>query len=142
MGVSINLHVYQRDRLVADILKFVKDEGGIREGALIPHDFLEKVGPEFGILTDKQFLVVWNEYYEDYNPCSNFLQAVDQYYFPGRDEDATPPEEYTKATGREYYNTFWSSAYDTESEGANASEILGELFPDEFGYEGKFSDYV
>lgn len=140
MGVSISLHVYDKDKLVKSIDDFVQQEGGYREGAHRADSFLELVGNEFGRLTPTEFHVVWNDYYKDYNPAANFLHAVDKYFFPERDEDDEPPQEYMDKTGRRSYNTFWSSDYKTYSEGANASEVLSDLFEDEFGYEGKFSD--
>lgn len=132
MGVSINLHVYDKDRLVTEIDEYVKKEGGYREGAHRADSFLTLVADSFGLLTPTQFLVVWNEYYEDYNPASNFLNAVDKYYFPERNED--------NALDGGWWESFWADSYSTCSGGANADEVLGDLFPEEFGYEGKFAD--
>lgn len=140
MGVSINLHIYPVESLVREIDQFVMEEGGYREGALPAREFLSKVGNEFGRLTTDEFLVVWNEYYEDYNPASNFLSAVDDYYFPERrdhDKEDRVPEDYKDGQG--YYDTFWADTYTTCSEGANASEILEAVFPEEFGWDGKFT---
>lgn len=139
MGISIDLHVYPRATLERDIEKFVVQEGGFREGAVPPERFLSLVGNHFGELTADEFYVIWNEYYEDYNPASNFLQAVQQYYFPDREPHAVADEEYKQRTGREYYDDFYPNNYQTYSGGANADEVLGEVFEDEFGYEGKFS---
>lgn len=136
MGVSINLHVYQVPPLVREIDKFVMEEGGYREGALSPHKFLSAVGDEFGRLTTDEFLVVWNEYYDNYNPAYNFIKAVDDYYFPERKEQDEVPESYKNGQG--YYDTFWGGDYEIYSEGANADEILEAVFPEEFGYDGTF----
>lgn len=123
MGCSINLHVYPVASLLKDIEEFVEESGGRREGALPPREFFSKVADQFGEVADGKFYVVWNEYYEDYNPAINFLKIIQEYYFPNQDTD------------------FWADDYETISEGANAHEILSDLFEDEFGYEGKFSDY-
>jgi len=122
MGVSIDVHVYEVGRLLSDIEKYVEENGGYREGALPVRQWFLKVSPEFGAVADGKFYTLWNDYYEDYSAAAEFLSAVDMYYFPEKDD----------------WDTFWSDAYDT-IEGANASEVLSELFPEEFGYEGKFS---
>lgn len=137
MGVSIDIHVYDRAKLVADIDKYVKQEGGYREGAIPADDFLTAVGNEFGRLTPTEFLVLWNEYYEEYNSGSNFLNAVDRYYFPERDEDSVPPDSYKDGKG--YYDTFWSDGYGY-IHGNTCEEVLSGVFPDEFGEEGNFTD--
>lgn len=125
MGVSINLHVYDVPLLLADMDKYVADNGGLREGALPPRQFFDKIAEYFGPVVDGKFYVIWNEYYEEYNPASNFLSIVDRYYFPEDEDDWD----------------FWSSAYSTESEGVSAKEVLSDVFEDEFGYKGKFSEY-
>lgn len=119
MGVSIDLHIYNRDALVDDIHNYVIDNGGYREGAHRADSFLEVVGSEFGILTPTQFFVVWNEYYEEYNPGSNFLSAVTRYYFPRGDQD----------------DTFWSSSYEIDEGGKTSDDVLEKIFPHEFGWE-------
>jgi hypothetical protein len=123
MGVSINAHVYDQAALVDEINSFVNNHGGIREGALLPDEWLEKVGNEYGLLIDGKFIVVWNEYHEDYNPATTFLGDVVKYYFPETDED-----DYD----------FWSSNYTTIDGGVE--DVLGSVFEEEFGYEGKFID--
>lgn len=128
MGVSINLHVYNKDRLVSDIDRYVVKNGGYREGAHRPDSFLELVGPEFGVVTADKFMVVWNEYYEEYNPASNFLEAVDHYYFPNH-------EQLGEESENGYWDTFWSDAYSTESEGNQALDVLETVFPAEFDWE-------
>lgn len=125
MGVSIDIHVYNLDTLLPDIEKHVEDNGGYREGAIPVRQWFLKVSPEFGIVADGKFYTLWNEYFEDYNAASQFLEAVDMYYFPERDEDE--------------HDGFWCSGYETVS-GANAHEVLESLFEDEFGEEGKFTD--
>lgn len=132
MGVSINLHVYKVDQLLNDIEEYLEHEGGRRPDSLPPRQWFMKVAESFGALENGKFFVVYNEYYEDYNPCSNFLQAVDKYYFPTRSEDEPPEED-------GYWETFWSDSYETCSGGVNYLEALEILFEDEFGYEGKFN---
>ncbi len=123
MGVSIDIHNYDRGQLTLDIHKWVKDNGGYRDNAVPAEEFVSLVCPEFGTLSEKTFQVLWNEYYEEYNAGTNFLNAVDRYYFPGGTVDG-----------------FWSSAYDTVEGGALVEDVLESVFPTEFGYEGKFSD--
>lgn len=134
MGVNISLHVHQVETLLNEIEEHIEKNGGYREGALPVREWFLKVAPEFGVVEGNKFLVVWNEYYEVYNPASNFLKVVDDYFFPNH-------EELGEESERGWWDGFWSSNYTTESEGVNSSEILAELFPEEFGYEGKFSDY-
>lgn len=126
MGVSIDAHVYDQAKLVDEINSFVNNHGGVREGALLPDEWLEKVGNEYGLLIGGKFIVVWNEYYEEYNPASTFLNDVVKYYFPHnvRNED--------------YDYDFWAASYSTIDGGVE--DVLGSLFPEEFGYEGKFED--
>lgn len=130
MGVSIDLQVYTVSSLLDEIEKHVEESGGRREGALPPREWFTKVAEHFGVVDCGKFYVVWNDYYEDYNPANNFLQCVDDYYFPGHEE--------MDNTGNGYWNGFFPSCYRTESEGANSLEVLGDVFPEEFGYEGKF----
>lgn len=122
MGVSINTHVYRVDRLLRSVEEFISENGGYREGALPAREFFMKVYNEFGAVDDNKFYVLWNEYYDEYSPASNFLIIIQEYYFPGQDTE------------------FWSDDYDTLPGGVSYSEVLSELFEDEFGYEGKFSN--
>lgn len=124
MGVSINIHVYPLGKLLNAIEEHVESNGGYRKGALPARQWFMKVAPEFGIVADGKFYALWSEVFEDYNAASQFLGAVDQYYFPGYDDD-------------DEYDTFWSDDYETAG-GANALDVLESLFEDEFGYEGKF----
>lgn len=128
MGVSIHGDAVKVSEVISQIENYVDKMGGVREGALNPVEFFEKAGPQFGIILDDHFVLVYNEYYEDYNPSYNFDRAVSLYYFPYVDVD----EDYDKhfsLTGTTYFGG-----------GANADEVISDLFEDEFGYEGKFAD--
>lgn len=134
MGVSIHGEAYKVSDVISQITAFVEENGGRREDALPPAQFFAKVAPEFGLIIGDTFVTVWNEYYDEYNAASNFHGAVDHYYFPNHEKDAEESE-------RGYWDGFWLDGGKSFGGGANASEILGSLFEDEFGYEGKFSDY-
>lgn len=121
MGLSINIHIYPLGALLNAIEEHVEANGGYRQGALPVRQWFTKVAPEFGVVADGKFYTLWSEASEDYNAAAQFLMAVDMYYFPGED----------------LYDTFWSDDYEWAG-GANAGEVLGSLFEDEFGYEGKF----
>lgn len=41
--------------------------------------------PNFGAVVGDKFVMVYNEYYEDYNPTSNFLESANMYYFGTND---------------------------------------------------------
>jgi hypothetical protein len=128
MGVSIHGSAYVLADVVDQIDKYVKENGGYRDNALSAYDFLHKVAPEFGAIIDSHFVTVYNEYYEDYNPAYEFTKAVSTYYFPYVDID----EDFDKSF--DLKNSIYFSG------GASADEVLDDLFEDEFGYEGKFSD--
>lgn len=128
MGVSIHGDAFEVSKVIAQIEDYVEKQGGLREGALNPVAFLEEAGPQFGIILGDHFVLVYNEYYEDYNPSYNFDRAVSIYYFPHVDVD----EDYDKHFSLEGGTYFGG--------GANAEEVLSGLFEDEFGDEGKFSD--
>lgn len=129
MGVSIHGDGYLVDQVVKDIDAFVQNHGGYRDGALRPREWFNKVAGSFGLVLDKWFLTVYNEYYEDYNPERQFVKAVEQYYFPNYDEETNEWLDFD-LTSRIYFGG-----------GANASEILADKFDNEFGYEGTFSAY-
>lgn len=129
MGMNIHGSYVKAYAMVAEIHDFVVENGGYREGSISADEFFSKVSLEFGIMLDGYFVTVYNEYYSDsgYNPQAQFNQAVMRYYFPERGEEIEDGD-------LEFYP-------DTKSfgDGANAEEILDSLFPEEFGYEGKFS---
>ena len=130
--MGINIH--GEHHKVSDVLKamdsFVVKNGGLRDGALSVTDFFYKVADDFGVILDDWWVTVYNEYYSDsgYNPSYEFKEAVQRYYFPHIDWD-------------ENWETDFNLPYSTQGEGANAYDILETHFEDEFGYEGKFSDY-
>jgi hypothetical protein len=125
MGVSIHGSAYSVDYLVVEINKFVVENGGYREGALDPRSLIHIIGPEFGLILGDKFITVQNEYYEDYNPDYEFTVAIREYYFPHYDRENDNLE-----LSFEQYIYFGG--------GASADEVLDNIFPDEFGYEGKF----
>jgi hypothetical protein len=125
MGVSIHGSAYSIDHLVVEINKFVTDNGGYREGALDPRSLIVIIGSKFGLILEDKFITVYNEYYEDYNPDYEFSAAIKEYYFPNHDSEDDSLELYF-----DEYIYFGG--------GANAGEVLGDIFEDEFGYEGKF----
>lgn len=121
MGVNINIHVYNRKNLENDIDVFVLKNGGYREGVVHPTEFLDRIGEHFGILDKQQYTVLWNEYYEEYNAGTNFLLAVENYYFPSLDEA-----------------DFWSSSYHSFYPSESYLDALEDAFPDEFHNESEF----
>jgi hypothetical protein len=135
MGVSIHGDAYRIIDLLEYMEAWVAKNGGYRDDALKVEDFLYKVADDFGVVLDDWFVTVYNEYYEDYNPESNFFSAVQTYYFPEVDWD-----EYDYG---DEHQEFWPNGNFRKyfGGGANSSEILEAHFEDEFGYEGKFSDY-
>lgn len=131
MGVSIDIHIYNIGELLDEIETYVKKEGGYREGALPVRQWFTRVAPKFGVVEGDKFFLLWNEYYEEYNAATAFLNAVDRYYFPDRTEDNAPED-------KGYWDTFFAHGYGYGVSGATTDEVLSELFPEEFGYEGKF----
>ena len=128
MGVSIHGDHIRVGEVIRQIDAYVKKNGGYREGALPADEFFDKVATDFGAVLDQHFVLVYNEYYEDYNPSYNFDRAVSLYYFPYVDLD----EDYDKHFDLE--NTTYFGG------GANAEEVVSAVFEEEFGDEGKFSD--
>lgn len=110
MGVSINLHVYDYFDLIAEISKEVEQSGGCPEGRSL-NEFVERVLPHFGTRQADKFIVLWNEYYEDYNAGVELFRAVEMYF------------------GLE--DVFLSN-YKIGESGANAGEILYDVFGDDF----------
>lgn len=128
MGVSIHGDAYALVDVIDQIDNYVKKNGGYRENALSAYEFFYKVAPEFGTILDSHWATVYNDCYEDYNSEYEFTKAVSSYYFPYVDID----EDYDKSFDLDN-STYFSG-------GANAEEVLNDLFEEEFGYEGKFSD--
>jgi hypothetical protein len=128
MGVSINGEAYRVDDVIKQIDTYVVSNGGFREGALSADEFFHTLADDFGIILGEHFALVYNEYYESYNPAYEFTKAVSSYYFPYVDIDENYNESFSLNNGTDF------------GEGANADEILSAVFEEEFGYEGKFSD--
>ncbi len=83
MGVSINARIFNVDDVVKHMNAMLIEHSETRrpQATATPLEFLEKVGPSFGYYDGKIFVMVYNEYYEDYNPTSNFSNAVNMYYY-------------------------------------------------------------
>ena len=110
MGVAIDNHVYDYFYLVHEIQKLIDEEPDrIKEGRTLD-EFVEKVMPEFGYRSGDKFIVLWNEYYEDYNSGTEFLRAVGLYFG---------------------FEDVWFDKYETFG-GANAYEVLAEVIGDDF----------
>lgn len=86
MGISIDAHVYDIDTLIESIIAARSgDESSYQLGIV---ELLAKIMPEFGRVFGNEFVVIWNEYYAEYNPAIEFLQFIERYYgiedfFPG-----------------------------------------------------------
>ncbi len=80
MGVSIDLHVYVYSDLVGELEK-IADKSDVPEGHTVD-DFVERVLPEFGMVTGDKYVTLWNEYYSDsgYNSASELFRAVEMYF--------------------------------------------------------------
>jgi len=111
MGVSINTHIYVYNQLVHDIRELVSEEPDRMPEGRSLDEFLQKVLPKFGNRFDGYFVTIWNEYYEDYNPASELMQAVGLYF---------------------NLSDVWLGNYKTGVGGANAYEILTDVIGDEF----------
>lgn len=83
MGVSIDASIYDIPSAAVHMQQFLYKHAEHRrpEATMDPKDFILTVGPDFGVILDDKFVMVYNEYYEWYNPASNFNQAVNMYYF-------------------------------------------------------------
>lgn len=112
MGVTINGSIYRVEDVVRQIEDYV-NENGQRPGTVEPQEFFAKVAAEFGALVGDFFVIICNEYYEDYNPQYEFFDAVTKYYY-GEDEDGECG--------------FWLSDVKGIPGGANADEVLEEVF--------------
>lgn len=87
MGASIDARVYHIDTVVGQMEAFLETHAEHRrpEATVEPADFIEKVMPNFGVVVGEHFVMVYNEYYEGYNPTSNFLHSAHTYYFGDSD---------------------------------------------------------
>jgi hypothetical protein len=113
MGVSISVHEFDYDSLCNQFSEWVSDHGGFPEGRSLA-EFEDKILPAFGTRYGDKFLMLWNEYYEDYNAAIEFLIACSKYI--GHDEEDTP----------------WFD-YERVCPGANADEVLSEILGDNYG---------
>lgn len=77
MGVSIDIHSYDYAALctqISDIADMANTEGRSAQ------EFIDVVLPNFGVIAGDRFVVLWNEYYDDYNSGSELMKAVDLYF--------------------------------------------------------------
>ena len=102
MGMSIHLNAYNYYALattISDIADMANTEGRSAQ------EFIDRVLPEFGVITGGKFVILYNEYYEEYNNCVEFWSAIDLYF--GIEDTYISDYDYI--------------------EGANAYEVLEEL---------------
>lgn len=86
MGVSIDAEIYDIATMTEQFESFLAEHSAYRrENTVEPAVFLEKVMPNFGAVVGDKFVMVYNEYYEDYNPVLNFLESANTYYFGTND---------------------------------------------------------
>ena len=104
MGVNINASVYRTKDVIAQVERFNQ-----RTDVEPPAVLLAKIMPEFGAVIGKRFVLIWNEYYDEYNPASEFLDFITRYYGASEDDD------------------FWLEGGATVTGGANADEVASEL---------------
>ena len=104
MGVSINASVYRTKDVIAQVERFNQ-----RTDVEPPAVLLAKIMPEFGAVIGKRFVLIWNEYYDEYNPASEFLDFITRYY--GVNED----------------DFFWLGGGIDVPGGANADEVAYEV---------------
>ena len=77
MGLTIDGGIYSRQHAIEEIDEKIGDIGD----KLSPTDLLDKIIPRFGwVVDDDRFVIIWNEYYEDYNPGTEFLSFISRYY--------------------------------------------------------------
>lgn len=77
MGLSIDGGIYSRQNAINEINEKIGDISD----KLPPADLLDEIIPRFGwVADDDQFVIIWNEYYEGYNPGTEFLSFISRYY--------------------------------------------------------------
>ena len=113
MGTNICLHVYDVSAVLEHMQEFIRVNNLDTEGKDKPGTFFFKTVRHFGVVHDGLFYVVWNEYYDEYNPASEWLGMVKTYY----GYKWTPESK-----------EFWPP-YSTYSDGANALEVLEQEYP-------------
>lgn len=111
MGVSIHGTILDLQKL-ADTLRERLSETAADTKFLEPSQFLATVAPFFGHVEGNTFYTIWNEYYDDYNPASNFMEIIERYYgLEGRGFDIVTSAEIVDYIG----------------EGVNAEDIAEQL---------------
>lgn len=80
MGVIIHGTYAEVDSLVLELEKSDEVRASIGNGKLPARELLELIMPHFGVVNGGKFFTVYNEYFEDYDPFSNFSSLVRRYY--------------------------------------------------------------
>lgn len=85
MGVNIGAEVYEIDKLKSALeahydknIEHVKDK-------MRPAELLDILMPKFGLVKNGLFILVYNEYWEDFTPVWNFRRSIEKYYGPKPD---------------------------------------------------------
>jgi hypothetical protein len=77
MSVSIDIHEYNITKLYNQLVKIT--EGKLPEGRSV-EEFFIKILPLFGTRYGDAFIVLWNEYYEDYNAGIELMRVASLYF--------------------------------------------------------------
>jgi hypothetical protein len=80
------------------------------KGKMQPVELLEKAMPEAGLVQSNLFILMNNEYWEDYDPWHNLLYLFGQYY--GDDDN---------------YSTFEDCLIARKNDGFNSSDFADEI---------------
>lgn len=113
MGISINARAYNVADVIGQIEQHVAKFNGRTDVDV--DDFFYKVAPHFGAVVGDVFVIVCNEYYDEYCPEWEFYDAVDDYF---------------RTNARETYDGLWLNGGTYVTGGANAAEVLDEVFGD------------
>jgi histidinol phosphatase-like PHP family hydrolase len=77
MGVSIHMNSYDYHALATTISDIADAANTAGRSA---QEFIDRVLPEFGVVAGDKFVILYNEYYEEYNNCVEFWRAIDLYF--------------------------------------------------------------
>ena len=77
MGVSINATAYS----LKEIKRQLTDQFAHQEVPSKDLTIVDRIAPEFGWVhpDGDTFVVLWNEYYEEYNPEAEFIDFLERY---------------------------------------------------------------
>lgn len=107
MGMSIDIHVFNKKTLIEDINLQFEPETASEIIALMP---------DFGIVTDESFILQSADYWNEYSPWSEFLSLL---------RCLNKKEEFDDYDFMKKHETHWLY------QGANASEAYYERFSKE-----------